>query len=318
MGVVAPHPEDREAREEELDHDPEHVDERDAVEGDSPLRHALDCTRPGGRGRRYRPARWRWRQGGSTASSSTGRRRSRLDGDIRDLVEPATGAPLAKAATAGPADVDRAVAAARAALEGAWAKTPPNERSRLLHALADAIVANRKELAELETRNVGKALALDQARGDRRRRELSLHGLRDRLDRGRDAADRRLDPRLHAEGAGRRRGADRSVELPDHARRLEARARAGRRLHGRPQAGPGHAADGAPAGRARGRGRDPRRRRQRRPRRRADDGRLPREPPRRRQGLVHRLDRDGLRDHAALRRPGEARRASSSAARARR
>ena len=85
------------------------------------------------------------------------------DGDVRDLVEPATGAPLAKAATAGRADVDRAVVAARAALEGAWAKTPPTERSRLLHALADAIVANRKELAELETRNVGKALGSTKA-----------------------------------------------------------------------------------------------------------------------------------------------------------
>jgi aldehyde dehydrogenase (NAD+)/betaine-aldehyde dehydrogenase len=81
------------------------------------------------------------------------------DGDVRDLAEPATGAPLAKAAIAGRADVDRAVTAARAALEGPWAKTPPNERSRLLHALADAIVADRKELAELEARNVGKALA---------------------------------------------------------------------------------------------------------------------------------------------------------------
>jgi len=80
------------------------------------------------------------------------------DGEIRELTEPATGSPLAKAAVAGPGDVDRAVAAARGALEGPWLKTPPNERSRLLHALADAIVANRKELAELETRNVGKAL----------------------------------------------------------------------------------------------------------------------------------------------------------------
>ena len=80
-------------------------------------------------------------------------------GEIRDLTEPATGAPLARAAMAGEADVDRAVAAAREALDGAWAKTPPTERSRLLHALADAIVANRKELAELESRNVGKAIS---------------------------------------------------------------------------------------------------------------------------------------------------------------
>jgi acyl-CoA reductase-like NAD-dependent aldehyde dehydrogenase len=79
-------------------------------------------------------------------------------GEIRELGEPASGAPLARAAMAGEADIDRAVEAARAALEGPWGKTLPNERSRLMHALADAIVANRKELAELETRNVGKAV----------------------------------------------------------------------------------------------------------------------------------------------------------------
>src|SRR5437588_8488440 len=80
-------------------------------------------------------------------------------GELRDLTEPATGAPLARVAMAGPEDVDNAVSAARAALDGPWGKTPPNERSRLLHALADAIVANRKELAELEVRNVGKAIS---------------------------------------------------------------------------------------------------------------------------------------------------------------
>jgi acyl-CoA reductase-like NAD-dependent aldehyde dehydrogenase len=80
-------------------------------------------------------------------------------GEVRELTEPATGEPLARAAMAGEADVDRAVEAARTALTGPWGKTPPNERSRLLHALADAIAANRKELAELESRNVGKAIS---------------------------------------------------------------------------------------------------------------------------------------------------------------
>jgi aldehyde dehydrogenase (NAD+)/betaine-aldehyde dehydrogenase len=80
-------------------------------------------------------------------------------GDVRELTEPATGEPLARAAMAGEQDVDRAVEAAAAALAGPWAKTPPNERSRLLHALADALQANRKELAELESRNVGKAIS---------------------------------------------------------------------------------------------------------------------------------------------------------------
>jgi acyl-CoA reductase-like NAD-dependent aldehyde dehydrogenase len=82
-----------------------------------------------------------------------------VDGGTRELIEPATGAPLAVAALAGEADVDRAVEAARAALDGAWGKTPGTERARLLHALADTIAANRGELAELEARNVGKAIA---------------------------------------------------------------------------------------------------------------------------------------------------------------
>src|SRR5437773_1147539 len=80
-------------------------------------------------------------------------------GEMRDLAEPATGEPLARVAQADEADVDRAVEAARAALGGPWGRTAPTERSRLLHALADALVANRKELAELEARNVGKAIS---------------------------------------------------------------------------------------------------------------------------------------------------------------
>ena len=79
-------------------------------------------------------------------------------GETRELIEPATGEPLATVAAAGTDDVDRAVDAARSALEGDWGRTPPTERSRLLHALADAIQANRKELSELEVRNVGKAM----------------------------------------------------------------------------------------------------------------------------------------------------------------
>src|SRR5205823_3764498 len=80
-------------------------------------------------------------------------------GELRELHEPATDEPLARVAMAGEAEVDRAVEAARAALDGPWGKTPATERSRLLHALADAIVANRKQLAELEARNVGKAIS---------------------------------------------------------------------------------------------------------------------------------------------------------------
>ena len=91
-----------------------------------------------------------WINGESTDPSS---------GNSRELTEPATGELIGRAALAGEQDVDSAVEAARAALDGAWMKTPPNERSRLLHALADALQANRKELAELEARNVGKAIS---------------------------------------------------------------------------------------------------------------------------------------------------------------
>ncbi|HEY6606553.1 MAG TPA: hypothetical protein VIZ44_09400, partial [Gaiellaceae bacterium] len=41
-------------------------------------------------------------------------------GEIRELTEPASGEPLARAAMAGEGDVDRAVEAARAALDGPW------------------------------------------------------------------------------------------------------------------------------------------------------------------------------------------------------
>ncbi len=79
--------------------------------------------------------------------------------ESRELVEPATGAALATVQLAGEREIDRAVEAACSALDGDWGKTAPTERSRLLHALADALVANRVELTELEARNVGKAIS---------------------------------------------------------------------------------------------------------------------------------------------------------------
>ncbi len=66
-------------------------------------------------------------------------------------------------ARAGVEDVDRAVAAALAALP-AWRALAPAERARLLHALADELAVHREELAVLEARNAGKAIA--DARGE--------------------------------------------------------------------------------------------------------------------------------------------------------
>ena len=58
------------------------------------------------------------------------------------------------------ADVDAAVAAARAAFQGPWSETPPQERSKLMHKLADLIEANADEVAQLETQCMGMPMAI--------------------------------------------------------------------------------------------------------------------------------------------------------------
>ena len=85
-----------------------------------------------------------------------------MSGEL-SVLEPATEAVLAQVARADAGDVDRAVAAARAALP-AWRALPPAERARLLHALADALAGHLEELAVLEARNAGKAIG--DARGE--------------------------------------------------------------------------------------------------------------------------------------------------------
>lgn len=74
-----------------------------------------------------------------------------------EVVNPASGQPFAVVPAASEADVDRAVAAARAAFPG-WSGTAAAERQRLILALADALEANMPELMELVTRETGKPL----------------------------------------------------------------------------------------------------------------------------------------------------------------
>ena len=83
----------------------------------------------------------------------------------------------------GEADVDRAVAAARAALDGAWGKTPGTERSRLLHALADAIVANREGARRARGAKRRQGDLVGQGGARRRDRAVPLLRLGDRVDR---------------------------------------------------------------------------------------------------------------------------------------
>ena len=78
-----------------------------------------------------------------------------------DTINPATGEVLTQIAEASPADVDRAVAAARRAFEdrnGAWRKLSASERGRLIWKLADLLEKNMDEFAELETLDNGKPI----------------------------------------------------------------------------------------------------------------------------------------------------------------
>ena len=80
-------------------------------------------------------------------------------GDTMAVNEPAHSAPMAYVASAGAADAERAVQAARHAFDhGPWPHTPPHERARILHAIADAIEERSSELAEAESRNLGVPL----------------------------------------------------------------------------------------------------------------------------------------------------------------
>ncbi len=78
-------------------------------------------------------------------------------GQYLETRSPATNAPLARVAAAGPADVDAAVAAARAAFP-AWSGLPGHARARYLYALARHIQKHSRLLAVLEALDNGKSI----------------------------------------------------------------------------------------------------------------------------------------------------------------
>jgi aldehyde dehydrogenase (NAD+) len=78
-------------------------------------------------------------------------------GQYIDSVNPATSKPLAKVAAANSADVDAAVAAARAAFE-TWGKTPGHVRARYMYAIARHIQKHSRLLAVLESLDNGKPI----------------------------------------------------------------------------------------------------------------------------------------------------------------
>jgi acyl-CoA reductase-like NAD-dependent aldehyde dehydrogenase len=79
-------------------------------------------------------------------------------GETMEVLNPSTGELIAEVPAATAEDVDRAVQAAKKALVE-WRETTPGERSEFLLKLANAIDEHADELAELESRNVGKPLS---------------------------------------------------------------------------------------------------------------------------------------------------------------
>ena len=80
------------------------------------------------------------------------------------LRNPSDGSTLCEIANGGAADIDRAVAAAQAALDGPWGKLANFERGRILQRIGALVLENIEELAQLEALDVGKPLK--QARAD--------------------------------------------------------------------------------------------------------------------------------------------------------
>ena len=76
-------------------------------------------------------------------------------------ISPASGAPIAEVPLSSVEDVERAVAAARAAFDdGRWSKLPHGARASILEKFAQTIEAHASELAELESQDAGKPIKL--------------------------------------------------------------------------------------------------------------------------------------------------------------
>ena len=74
------------------------------------------------------------------------------------VVDPSTEETIAEVPDCDARDVDRAVAAARAAFEGGWSATTAQERGRILFRVAEKVRQQTPLLAELESRNTGKPI----------------------------------------------------------------------------------------------------------------------------------------------------------------
>ncbi len=100
---------------------------------------------------------WIKGHGGALGLFIGGRFMPPATGQTFDTINPATTERLARVAQAGPADVDRAVQAARDAFPG-WAALPGHARARYCYALAREVQRNARFLAVLESLDNGKPI----------------------------------------------------------------------------------------------------------------------------------------------------------------
>jgi aldehyde dehydrogenase (NAD+) len=84
--------------------------------------------------------------------------RDAAGGKTIEVVNPATEEVIAEVASAERADIDAAVAAARAALDGSWGKLSARERGRLVWKIGEKLLEKADEIARLETLHNGKPI----------------------------------------------------------------------------------------------------------------------------------------------------------------
>ena len=173
-----------------------------------------------------------------------------LSGRMADTINPGTGESLGKVADGGAADVDAAVAAARAAFRD-WRNVLPLERAKMLRRIAEVLRKHAQELAMIDAANCGNPV----------REMTSDAGVAGGAARFLRGAGHRNEGRVDPDGAGRRqllgaRAARASWRAscpfnhPFMFCRGQGSGAACRRQHRRDQAARSGAAVGAAPGRA--------------------------------------------------------------------
>jgi aldehyde dehydrogenase (NAD+) len=105
-----------------------------------------------------------------------GRWRAGAAGQTLPLHNPSDGSLLAQIARGNAEDIDQAVRAAQAALDGSWGRLTATERGRILMKISTAVLAEADELARLEALDVGKPLKQGRADAVALARYLEFYG----------------------------------------------------------------------------------------------------------------------------------------------